>query len=193
MLEADHIQKLKQTNISIDGAKTKERVEKLWKAAAAEQKEAILQLAGVIAATIYRVYRTGSISAKLAVPLAQTLKVNPFYLTGQEDEPGEFSDDALRKLLLKHGYQKIVAEANLKRPYKRQQAQSEEAPASAFPETVEVEPEAVTLLTQQLPPDSDTLTMDDLNLLLNALTIQAKAGIASAKEKLAQIRLVLLT
>ena len=98
MLDANFIQKLKQTNISIDGAKTKERVEKLWKVAATEQKEAILELAGVIAATIYRVYRTGSISAKLAVPLAQTLNVNPFFLTGQEDKPGEFSDEALRKL-----------------------------------------------------------------------------------------------
>jgi len=102
MLEAKYIQQLKQSNISADGEKTKERVEKLWKAAAAEQKQAILEMAGVIAATIYRVYKTGSISAKLAVPLAQVLNVDPFYLMGQEDEPGEFSDEALRKLLLKH-------------------------------------------------------------------------------------------
>ena len=193
MLNAGLIQKLKQTNISVDGDKTKERVEKLWKAAAAEQKEAILELAGVITATIYRVYRTGSISTKLTVPLAQTLNVNPFYLTGHEDELGAFSDEGLRKLLLKYGYKKIVEEANLKRPYKRQQVQAEEAPAPAVPETVEVETEAVALLTPQLLPDSGALTMDDLNLLLSALTIQAKAGIASAKEKLAQIRLVLLT
>jgi len=192
MLEAQYIQKLKQTNISFDGAKTKERVEKLWKAAAAEQKEAILELAGVITATIYRVYRTGSISAKLTVPLAHTLNVNPFYLTGHEDEPGAFSDEALRKLLLKYGYKKIVEEANLKRPYKRQQVPAEEVPTPAAQETVEVETEAVALLAPQLPPDCDTLTIDDLNLLLSALTIQAKAGIASAKEKLAQIRLVLL-
>jgi len=191
MLDAKFIQQLKQSNISVDGDKTKEHVEKLWKAATAEQKEAILEQAGVIAATIYRVYRTGSISAKLAVPLAQVLNVDPFYLIGQEDEPGEFSDEALRKLLLKHGYKKIIEEANLKRPYKRQPTPTEDALA-ATEAIVEVEDEAVALLTPQLPPNSDALTDDDLNLLLNALTIQAKAGIATAKEKLAQIKLLLL-
>jgi len=191
MIEAKYIQQLKQSNISVDGDKTKERVEKLWKAAAAEQKDAVLELAGVIAATVYRIYRTGSISAKMAVPLAQTLNVNPFYLTGEEDEPIEFSDDALRKLLLKHGYQKIVAEANLKRPYKRQQPPTEEAPT--VPQTiVEVEPEATALLSPQLPPNSDSLVSDDLRLLLDALNIRAKAGITEAKEKLAQIKSLLL-
>ena len=130
-------------------------------------------------------------SAKLAVPLAQPLNVDPFFLTGEVDEPGECTDALLRKLLLKHGYKKIVEEANLKRPYTRQQVPAEEAPTAQ--EAVEVEPEAVTLLAPQLSPDSDALTLDDLNLLLEALSIQAKAGIATAKEKLVQLRSLLLT
>ena len=181
MLEANHIQQLKQTNISVDGGKTKGRVEKLWKSATAEQKKTVLELADVIAATIYRVFRTGSISAKLAVPLAQALNRDPFYLTGEADEPGECTDALLRKLLLKHNYKNIVAEANLKRPYERRYEPAEEA-----------ESEVSLPLTPPLPPDSGALTADDLHLLLHALTIQAKAGIAAAKEKLAQIKLLLL-
>ena len=191
MLGVEYILQLKQSNISADGDKTKERVEKLWKAAAAEQKEAVLAQADVVAATIYRVYRTGCISAKLAVPLAQTLNVNPFYLTGQDDDPGEYSDSQLRKLLMNHGYELIVKAANLKRPYERKQPPAEETPA--ITETVvEVEPEATALLLPQLPPNSDSLDPDDLRLLLDALNIRAKAGISEAKEKLAQIRVLLL-
>lgn len=191
-LTSSQLQQLKRTNISVHGEKTQERVERLWKVASADQKQAVLELAGVIAATVYRIYRTGSISAKLAVPLAQVLNVSPFYLTGEADEPGECSITALRELLLKHGYKKLVAEANLKRPYKRQQLPAEEAPAVPEP-VVEVEPEATALLAPLLPPNSEALTEDDFNLLLHALNIQAKAGIASAKDKLNQIMLILLT
>ena len=191
MLNASQVQQLKQSNISTDGDATRERVEKLWKAAAAEQKQAVLELADVVSATIYRVYKTGSLSAKLAVPLAQVLNINPFYLTGEADKPGECSEVALRELLLKHGYKKIVAEANLKRPYTKQQQQTEEPPAASA--EVEIEPEVVVALAPQLPPNSDALTGDDLHLLLNALNIQAKAGIASAKDKLNHIKLILLT
>ena len=190
MLSAELIQKLKQTNISENGDKTKERVERLWKAASAEQKKEVLELADVITATVYRIYRTGSISAKLAVPLAQVLNLDPFYFAGEVDEPGECSDAALRKLLLQHGYSKIVEEANLKRPYTRQQPA-----AAAAPDNIEVEPEAEALLAPppQLPPNSDTLVEADYQLLFQALYIQNKAGIPSAKDKLAQIHLMLLS
>jgi len=191
MLAVEYILQLKQSNISVDGDKTKERVEKLWKAADAEQKESILEQAGIKVATVYRVYRTGSISAKLAVPMAQTLKINPFYLTGQEDDPGEYSDSQLRKLLKNHGYELIIKEANLKRPYNRQQPPAEEAPK--VPETVEVEPEVATLLPPQLPPGSDTLDSDDLRILFDALTIRVKAGIPDAKDRLDQIKLIILS
>ena len=44
---------------------------------------------------------------------------------------------------------------------------------------------------KQLPPGSDTLSSDELQRLIDALYIQAKAGIASSKEKLDQIKLII--
>ena len=199
MLDANHIQQLKQTNISVEEEKTQERVERLWKAATADLKQAVLELAGVITATVYRIYRTGSISAKLSVPLAQVLNVSPLYLTGEVDEPGECSDTILRKLLLRHGYKKIVEEANLKRPYNRKETVADapvDVPAEET-ESVEIEPEAATLLavqqTQELPPNSDALTEDDFQVLFHSLYIRNKAGIATAKDKIAQIKMLLLS
>ena len=199
MLSAEFIQKLKQSNISVNKDKTKDRVERLWKSATADQKQAVLELAGVITATVYRIYRTGSISAKLAVPLAQALNVSPLYLTGEVDEPGECSVTALRKLLLKHGYKKLVEKANLKRPYQRKETTADikpTAPADSA-ESVEIESEAAMLLAQpqvqSLPPNSETLVEADYQVLFHSLCIQNKAGISTAREKLEQIHLILLS
>jgi hypothetical protein len=43
-----------------------------------------------------------------------------------------------------------------------------------------------------LPPCSDTLTAEDFQNLIFALYVQAKAGIASSKEKLEQIKRIML-
>jgi hypothetical protein len=110
MLTSENIQSLKQTNISTDGAKTKERTEALWKAAKPAQKQDIRELAGVVAASVYRVYNTGSISAKLAIAFAQVLNISPFYLAGEADEPGAFAEADLLRLLEQHGYKKLLAD-----------------------------------------------------------------------------------
>ena len=80
MFDETVIRQLKQSNVSADAEKTKERTETLWKALSRKDKQAVIALADISPATIYRIYNTGSISAKLAVPLAQTLNVSPLYL-----------------------------------------------------------------------------------------------------------------
>jgi len=190
MLGPALIEQLKRTNISIDGPKTQERVEALWKAAPAEKKQAILDLAGVIAATVYRAYRTGSISIKLVVSFAQTLNINPFYLTGEVDEPGEFSDGLLRELLMKHKYNRVVAEAGLKRTYKRHETVEE--PTTVPAETEIVEPEEPPLSDPQAP-DNAELTIEEIYVLLQRVMIKSKAGIPTAKGQLEQVKQILLS
>jgi len=191
MLTEKHIQQLKRTDISKDGRKTQERVGTLWKSASAEQKQKILDLAGVIAATVYRAYRTGCVSAKLVISLAQTLNINPFYFTGETDTPSEFSDDLLRKLLLRYNYKKLVAEAGLKRSYSRREESTEAAePASTAPGIAE--PGEVSQSALQ-PLDAAELSMDDIQILLHGLAVQCKAGIPAAKEKMKKVKLTLLS
>ncbi len=119
------IQKLKQNNISTDTEKTKQRANDVWKAASRESQNAILSLAGVARTTVQRAYKTGSISAKLVVPMAQELNISPLYLTGEADEPGECSEALLKELLQDHKYDKLLEE------YEREQRKPTRRPRKA--------------------------------------------------------------
>ena len=123
MYNADFIQHLKRSNISVDGEKTKERVEKLWKSATSELKTQIEQDADCSRASIYRIYSTGSISAKMAIPFAQKLNVDPYYLTGETDENNGYKEETIDRFLRDKGYSKLlngsaIAEKPKKRAYK---------------------------------------------------------------------------
>jgi len=202
MLTADQVQKLKRTNISQDAEKTMQRAKDLWKGLKLVQRNAVKELAGVSSQSVYKVYNDGGISIKLAIAFAQTLGISPYYLTGEADEPGEYSDTLIRELLLKNGYQKLVAELELpetkpaKRKYERRpKPEAEEVPTEIVAEEIAPveEPAPQPDYVPQLPPGSDTLTAEDLQNLIFALCVQAKAGIATSKEKLDQIKLVIFS
>jgi transcriptional regulator with XRE-family HTH domain len=135
------IQQLKQNNISVDADKTKQRTVQLWKAASKADQQLILTLTGVARSTIQRAYRTGSISAKLVAAIAQTLDVNPFYLTGESDDAGVGSDDLLKALLQNHKYDKLLAE--LAREERRQQRKVKNEAAAESDENESAESEDV--------------------------------------------------
>ncbi|MCL2165613.1 MAG: hypothetical protein FWH55_14775 [Oscillospiraceae bacterium] len=195
MLTAEQIQGLKRSNISVSSDKTKLRFEELFKPAKIKQKQAIRELAGVTSQVAHNTYNTGNISIKMVIAISQVLNINPFYLTGETDEPSEFSDEALRDLLLTHSYSDLVARIELpekrrKSSVRRQSAFTELAqavvddlPAKAEEKaTVEVLP----LVPAFLLEETEQLT------LLIALRIRAKAGIDGAKEQLDHINRLLL-
>ena len=190
MLDTAQLQQLKRTNISQDPEKTKQRVTALWQGLKIKQKQAIRELADITAQPIYRTQDTGTISARLAIAFAQSLNVSPFYLTGEVDEPGEYTDAAIRELLLKYGYRALVASMEpAKRKYERHTKPETEDEPDEAPMPAEEEPAAS---GAQLPPGSGELTAEDLQHLIFALYVQAKAGIANAKEKLDDIKLIML-
>jgi len=197
MLAAAQLQSLKRTNISQDADKTMQRSKDLWKGLKLVQRNAIKELAGISSQTVYKVYNTGGISIKLAIAFAQTLGINPQYLTGESDEPGECTDAIIRKLLLKHGYQKLVAEIDSldAKPAKRKYTRREKPEPEALPAETPEEKEPALLLkpAAQLPPGSDAMTSEELQQLVYALHIQAKAGITNSKEKLNQIKLIIFS
>jgi hypothetical protein len=97
MYDSKIITQLKQTNVSVDAERTKARVADAWKNASKDDKSTVASLAGVNQSSVVRAYKTGNISAKLVVPFAQTLNVNPFYLTGETDEFGESNVELLKE------------------------------------------------------------------------------------------------
>ena len=110
MFEQEFIKTLKQTNISKEGEKTKARVNTIWQALNKEQKSEILTLADISRATVYRISSTGSISAKLVIPISQTANVDPYYLIGLKDDAGSYNYQTAVQFLTELGYEKILTE-----------------------------------------------------------------------------------
>ena len=217
MLTTPQIKSLKQVNISVDAEVTKQRVEQVWKSAKNATKNDVVALAGCAKNTVYRVFSTGSVSIKLAIAIGQVLNVNPFYLTGEADEPGEFTEALLLQILEQHGYKKLLAEiapppaeeAKPKRKYTRKAKLIEEAAPAPEPEAEEEaapEPEPQPESEPELEPvavaveepapvlaaDID-LPEEDLQALLHTLVILDRAGIAAAKEKMAWVKGILVS
>jgi len=214
MLTTEQIKTLKQVNISIDPVKTQERVRQVWKSAKNAAKNEVVALAGCSKATVYRIFDTGSIHIKLAIAIGQVLNVNPYYLTGEADEPGEFAEALMLQLLERHGYAKLLEEIappapaeetpKPKRKYTRKPKPVVEEP----PPAPEPEPEAeATLEPEPVPepgpkpvkeyealPGADIdLPEEDLQALLHSLVILDRAGIAEAKKKLALVKGILVS
>lgn len=173
----DFIQKLKKTNVSVDPEKTKERFQELWKSATKDQKAKVLADADVVRATIYRIYATGAVSAKIAVAAAQAFGVSPLYIVGDSDEPGAFSLEGAKAFLLSKGYDKLVrAQFPAEETAKPKRTRSVIAKAAAQPAEAELEvrqdpePELV-----PVSPDPG-LGEEELVLLLRALIIRSKAS-----------------
>ena len=186
------IQQLKQSNISKDGPKTSARVQEIWKAASAAQKQAVCDLSGSAKATVYRIFKTGGISAKLALALSQVLNLDPRYLTGEADDRGTYADADVAKFLSRLGYDKLLSDQEkaarvAQRELARQKKEAPPAPpAEEVPAAAEEKPVA------KEAPVGEIVTNQDILVLLQALEIRAKAGIPEAKQLLGQIKILLL-
>lgn len=153
MYNADFLKPLKQSNISVDKEKTKQRARESFARASNKDKNAIQQLAGIGRHAIYRAYTTGSIGAKLAVAFAQIMDINPRYLTGESDEPGECSDEIVRGFLTAHGYENFFAEqpstSRKRRGRPAKPAESEDAGQEA---AATEEPEEIVVVEAETEP-----------------------------------------
>jgi len=193
LLSSELLQKTKRTNVSENPAITRQRVEELLRPAKLAQKKAIRELADVSTQVFHSIYSKGIISIKMVIAISKELDVNPFFLTGKVDEPGEFSEESLRDLLLKHGYRDLVALMELperkKRPYTRRVKPDEPAPQTAMEEAPE---EQLIDAVDILPTPAVPLEEESQQILLRALHVRVKAGIAGANEKLEKINQLLL-
>lgn len=186
IIDKNLIQKLKKTNVSKDGEKTKIRFKELWKTATREQKAQIMDTADVVRATIYRIYSTGVVSAKIVIAASQAVDVDPLYLTGESDAPGSFSAEAARGFLIDRGYEKLIKKypsfggtpANEDNRVKAARRAMDPPPADKAPSPGGAEAPV-------------RLSEEEAVVLLRALVIRSKKS-AEAQKKLDDIVAVLL-
>jgi hypothetical protein len=207
MYNADFIQQLKRSNISIDGEKTKERVEKLWKSATNELKSQIEHDTGSVRASIYRIYNTGAISAKMVITFAQKLNVDPYYLTGETDENNACTEETVERFLRDKGYSKLLDGSDIK-PQKRvyrKRVVPENKPVEASSEVPgeevtedDTKPSDIisdTEIIKTVHPDSEedlsSITEEDMITILHSLFIRARVS-KKATERLENIKQMLI-
>jgi len=198
LLTKEQLKLLKKGNVSKDAAKTMERVQQDYRAASTAEKKAVVALMGQHINTLYRVYNTGIVGARIALALAQTLNVTPFYYTGETDERGPADDKAILAFLEAKGYKALLKELDAKpakRKYTRKPKEEaapaaettvQEAAAEPLAETCEecgeAEMEDVLEITLAFPDDPEMnqavaeLTETEAAELLHTLFIRAKGG-----------------
>lgn len=206
LLSHEQIATLKKNlSVSKNPDKTKERVQADFKAATKEQKNTILELSGQAANSIYRVYNTGSVNARIVMAMAQTLNVQPWYYTGEVDERASADDGQMLQFLKVHGYNNLVKELGEKPPkrkYNRKPKDENAAPAET-PAPIEVKAEEAPTVAEKYADvrwyepyaelfGSSKLTKEESVQLLEALLTQAKYSEDAAK-KLVVVERLLLT
>ena len=98
------------TNISVDNELTALRIKELMESASQEQRDVIHATAGLSDTSIHLIYTTGNINIMVTNLIARSFNVNPFYITGDVDDPGEFNDENLHAILTEKGYSFLIEE-----------------------------------------------------------------------------------
>jgi len=191
MLSIEQVKDLKQANVSVDAEKTMQRFKEDFSSATAKVKQAIVELSGQTRTSLYRVYRTGVINARIAVAIAQELNVSPLYYTGEIDEKAPCVDRIVQAFAERYtktkpmvkaepapkkGAKKAVATPK-KRAKKVVAAPMEEEPVAvpvaeepiAVPEVQETAPQSEAAIAQPDDADDFVITLSNSEAMQQAL------------------------
>jgi len=127
MLKAEFIQGLGKKNISNNAELTMERIRATWQKLDNAKRNEIFALGDMKKVSVERAYKTGGVSAKVIIAIAQVLDIDPLYLIGESDEKGTFDTSNIVKRLADWGYE--VGKGDIIR-VKKAKSQTEESPVA---------------------------------------------------------------
>ncbi|WP_297636129.1 hypothetical protein [uncultured Clostridium sp.] len=100
MLDYELIKKMNSKNISINKEITKERLKEIWSKITREELKRTIKLGGFSNSRSFnKTRKTGIISVRMTVALAVALKINPFFLSAEEDDKEKYSEEMLIRFL----------------------------------------------------------------------------------------------
>ena len=179
--------KLKQTNISQDKDKTRERVKALWNSLERQQKREVLNISDLKKATVERSGREGNLSVRLATALAEISRVDPNYLAAVTDEKQtNVPDSAIESFLIDHKYHDLVRESRRTIYYRPEFAgqnryTDKEAEISAGiggvarnPSIPRLASDIFRMLTEDEKASLESMSEDDMINLLKAVNLRAR-------------------
>lgn len=209
MLKPEFIKELKQTNVSKNAGKTKERLRSIWKSLDMPKREEILSSAGLVKSSIARSYKTGNISAKITAAVAQVAEIDPLYLTGVSDEQRPYADelvvnfltglnyeigkrDIVKKRKTNSGSSALPENDTAAAAQEDKKSQSSDAVFEGQPTLSGMAESLFALLDGDAKDKLDSLTEDDIILMIKSLKIQATFS-SNNKTKFELIKCLLLT
>ena len=177
--------KLKQTNVSLDKEKTRERVKALWNALEKNQKQEVLNISDLKKATVERTGREGNLSVRLATALAEISRVDPYYLAAITDEmQANVPDSTIESFLIDHKYHDLVREFKRTVYYRpdyagqnRYAGRDAAAPAGAPARSAsisQIASEVSKMLTDDEKASLESMGEDDMINLLRAVNLRAR-------------------
>jgi len=182
--------KLKQTNISKDPEKTKDRVKAVWATLDKQQKQEVFNISDLKKATLERTCRLGNISVILATALAEIARIDPYYLAAITDiKQEDVSDAVIDSFLIDHNYKNVLHETQQNVYYKPEyneeyhhmhsnadkMSETEQFPDASSSAFI---PQIASNILGSLSDDDKTslesMTEDDMIYLLKALNLRAR-------------------
>lgn len=108
MIDKRIVVQLDSKNISKNPKVTKERFESLWKEASNKIKNEAVEIGGYKDTRSFtNAKNSGLISVRMAVSLAITFGVDPFYLTAEKENKGQLTEANLDQFLNVHGFKSL--------------------------------------------------------------------------------------
>jgi len=99
MINKKTFESLKQIDVSKDKELTKIRVKETWQGLDQEARKNVLELADITKNAVARSYTRGNITPRLTAAFAQTLNINPHYLTGEAESTEGYSEELLTEFM----------------------------------------------------------------------------------------------
>ncbi|MGL5417468.1 MAG: hypothetical protein ACRDAU_17495 [Clostridium sp.] len=100
MLDYNLIKKMNSKNISIDTEKTKKRVKEIWKGINKEERDNAILIGGFSNSRSFnKTRKTGLISVRMTLAISVAKKINPFYITAEENNKNDYSEEKLIKFM----------------------------------------------------------------------------------------------
>ena len=104
MLKPEVVRNLKPISVSARPKVAGERLWMAWGCLDKSKRKKVLDLAGIKNQTIQRAYKTGNVTAKVAVSVALAAKIDPDYLIGKSNKQRPYSDELVVQFLTELGY-----------------------------------------------------------------------------------------
>ncbi|MGL4876157.1 MAG: hypothetical protein ACRC30_16070 [Clostridium sp.] len=175
MVNYSLIKKLNSKNVSLNTDVTKKRVREIWRNITKEQRDEAINVGGFSNSRSFnKTRKTGIISVRMTLAISIAVKVNPFYITAEENDKKDYSEEKIILFIKSKNMNpelEVTEESILKNNLK-----------GMFSEVIEN-------LSEETLEYVEKLEKEELITLLDSLFIKEKLG--KKKEKLLLIKILL--